>query len=53
MSELREKPRRRYELDWLKVLVILNLIPYHAVEGNMVLVWNESIDSSISGNLKG
>ena len=24
------KPSRRYELDWLRVLVILNLIPFHA-----------------------
>jgi len=24
------KPARRYELDWLRVLVILNLIPFHA-----------------------
>jgi hypothetical protein len=23
-------PQRRYELDWLRVLVILNLIPFHA-----------------------
>jgi hypothetical protein len=23
-------PLRRYELDWLRVLVILSLIPFHA-----------------------
>jgi len=30
MSELKEKSQRLYELDWLRVLVILNLIPFHA-----------------------
>ena len=24
------RPARRYELDWLRVLVIINLIPFHA-----------------------
>ena len=31
MSELKEKLQHRYELDWLRVLVILNLIPFHAI----------------------
>ncbi len=31
MVELMEKPVRRYELDWLRVLIILNLIPFHAI----------------------
>ena len=30
MTDLKSKSERRYELDWLKVLVILNLIPFHA-----------------------
>ncbi len=31
MAELRDKPHRRYELDWLRVLIIINLIPFHVV----------------------
>ena len=30
MVELEGKPSRRYEFDWLRVLIILNLIPFHA-----------------------
>ncbi len=30
-SEMTKRPERRYELDWLRVLVILNLIPFHAI----------------------
>ena len=30
MSESKEKSQRRYELDWLRILVILDLIPFHA-----------------------
>jgi glucan biosynthesis protein C len=29
-AELTGKSKRRYDLDWLRVLVILNLIPWHA-----------------------
>ena len=30
MVESQIKPARRYELDWLRVLVIINLVPLHA-----------------------
>jgi len=29
-AESTNKPGRRYDLDWLRVLVILNLVPWHA-----------------------
>jgi len=29
-AELTGRPERRYDLDWLRVLVILNLVPWHA-----------------------
>ena len=29
-TESTGKPVRRYDLDWLRVLVILNLVPWHA-----------------------
>ncbi|MFH1716465.1 MAG: acyltransferase [Planctomycetota bacterium] len=29
-SEATERPGRLYELDWLRVLVIINLVPWHA-----------------------
>jgi len=29
-AESKGKPKRRYYLDWLRVLVILNLVPWHA-----------------------
>lgn len=30
MDDPAEKPHRHHNLDWLRVLIILNLIPFHA-----------------------
>jgi glucan biosynthesis protein C len=37
------KPRRRYYLDWLRVLVIINLVPWHAA---WLMVYGASLSQS-------
>ena len=50
MAELTDKPNRRYELDWLRVLVILNLIPYHVAWLMVAVPGFSNIDKQSSGN---
>jgi len=47
-AESTSKPKRRYDLDWLRVLVILNLVPWHAA---WLMVYVEGLSDSTRKSL--
>ncbi len=50
MVESESKAARRYELDWLRVLVILNLIPYHSAWLMVAVPGFSGIDKESTGS---